>query len=178
MALNKIGILRFFFFSPVCEITIFFHPHKNFVAKERRSAAVFPFHTWADRDPAVSEGTLDSRAPSQHPLLVPGQRKHPRGSLRGHVWSLPRALHPWGRRSSLRTPFRLVVAQPHHTEGKEGGNFAEGQEWFLHIGICGNNYMFQIRYQKYWSIAVLNKKQNLLQCVVILLMLHFPNGYP
>ena len=69
----------------MCEITIFFHPHKNFVAKERRSAAVFPFHTWPDRDPAVSEGTLNSRAPSQHPLLVPGQRKHPRGALGSRV---------------------------------------------------------------------------------------------
>lgn len=129
---------------------------RTFLLKKGLRETLFPFHTWVDGDPAVSEGTLDSRAPFQHPLLVPGQRKRLRGGLSGVACGpspgsraplrslyllspaascLRGALLPWGCRSWLRTPFRPVVAQPGHTERKEGGNFAEGQEWCLHIRI-------------------------------------------
>lgn len=90
MALNKIGILRFLFFFQHVKSPFSFTHIRTLLLKKGLRETFFRFHTWVDRDPAVSEGTLDSRAPFQHPLLVPGQRKRPRGPLRGRVWSLPR----------------------------------------------------------------------------------------
>lgn len=177
MALNKIGILRFFFFFQCVKSPFSFTHIRTLLLKKEGLRQYFCFTPEPTGTQQYQREPWTPGCPLSTHCLCQGKGST-RGGLSGHMWSLPRALLPWGRCSSLRTPFRLVVAQPRHTEGKEGGSFAEGQEWFLHIGICGNKYMFQIRYQKYRSIAVLNKKQNLLQCVVILPMLHFPNGYP
>lgn len=93
MALNKIGILRFlsfFFFISACEITIFFHPHKNFFAKERSAGNIIPVSHLSRRGPSSIRRNPRLQGALPASTACARAKEAPEGGpLRGRMWSLP-----------------------------------------------------------------------------------------